>query len=303
MRIAIIGAGAVGLYFGARLQLSGHEVHFLLRRDFAAITSKGLTVFSPQGDFRLERVAGYRETREIGTVDLVLVAVKTFDNAALPELIAPLLGEGTVILTIQNGLGNEEQLAAAFGAHRVLGGTAIIGANREGPGEVRHIALGAIRLGELSGGSSERTRLLAELFAAAGIPCEAVADLKRTRWEKLVWNITFNGLCTLLGRTPGELLAVEATNRLARELMAEVIIAANTQGVSEPIEVATFIEENIRKTLDHTSSYRPSMMIDRAEGRPLELDAMYRLPLQQAARCGIRMVRVEMLHALLAAGE
>ena len=303
MKIAIIGAGAVGLYYGARLQQAGHEVKFLLRRDFDAIATGGLTVTSPAGDLHLPQVAGFRDTAQMGAVDLVLVAVKTFDNARLPALLAPLLHANTALLTLQNGLGNEELLAEAFGAERVLGGIAIIGSNRGEPGVVHHKALGSIHLGEYRGGLSARAELLAEIFRFAQVPCQAVDDLLRSRWEKLVWNIPFNGLCALENCTPGHFLAHPASNALVRNLMAEVIEGANAQGLRAPIPLEKFVEENIERTVKHTSSYRPSMMIDRQEGRQLELDAIYRIPLENAARQGGRMVRVEMLYALLAAGE
>src|ERR1035437_6635016 len=108
MRIAIVGAGALGLYYGALLQRSGEDVHFLLRRDYDAITKQGLRIFSIDGDFTLQHVQGYRAPAEIGAVDLVLVGLKTFANNLYPELIGPLVDDGTQILTLQNGLGNEE---------------------------------------------------------------------------------------------------------------------------------------------------------------------------------------------------
>lgn len=299
MNVAVIGAGAVGLYFGARLQRAGHDVRFLLRRDFDVIATKGLTVTSLSGDFHLAEIKGYRDPGEMGTADLVLVALKTFDNAALPGLVRPLLDQDTALLTIQNGLGNEELLAEAFGAERVLGGVAIVGSNRGEPGFVHHKALGSIRLGEHGGGLSERAQRLAETFTAAEVPCEAVADLRRVRWEKLVWNIPFNGLCALSNHTPDHFLGHPERRALVRHIMAEVISGANAQGLSEPIPMESFIEENIERTIRHTGTYRPSMMIDRQEGRPLELDAIYRIPLEHAARRGVRMTRVAMLHSLL----
>jgi len=303
MRIAVIGAGAVGLYFGARLQIAGHDVRFLLRRDYDAITTAGLTVTTPSGDFHIEKIQGFRDSREMGEVDLVLVALKAFANAHLVEMVRPFMRGDAAVLTIQNGLGNEELLAAAFGAERVLGGVALIGANRGEPGVVHHLAYGAIRLGEFGGGPSPRTEQLAAMFNAAGIRCDAVADLRKIRWEKLVWNIPFNGLCALTGHTPAILLARPAMRRLIAALMAEVIAGGNAQGLSEPIPQNGFIEEMLARTERNTGSYRPSMMIDRLEGRPLELEAIYQIPLQLAAKQGIEMVRVEMLHALLTQGE
>lgn len=302
MKIGVIGAGAVGLYYGSLLQRAGHDVRFLLRRDYNAIARSGLTVTSPRGGFHLEKVLGFRDSNDMGTVDLVLVALKAFANHLLAEMVRPLLSDHTSLLTIQNGLGNEELLAEAFGGNRVLGGVAMIGVTRGEPGVVNHMALGSIRLGEFSGGLSPRSRQLAAMFNAAGVTCEAVADLRKVRWEKLVWNIPFNGLCALTNQTPGRLLANPATRSLVAEIMDEVIAGGNAQGLSEPIS-GEYREEMLASTARHTSDYRPSMMLDRLEGRPLELEAIYRIPLNYAARQGVAMVRVGMLHALLDLGD
>ncbi len=303
MKIGVIGAGAIGLYYGARLQQAGHEVQFLLRRDYGAICRNGLTVHSVAGDFHLDQVQGFQRAEEIGLVDLVLVAIKTFDNHRLAELVRPLLHETTAVLTLQNGLGNEELLAELFGPERVIGGVAIIGANRGEPGVIHHLALGSIRIGEYSGGLSPRIFELAAAFTAAGIPCEAVADVRQVRWEKLIWNIPFNGLCTLLNQTPGQLLARPETRTLVIDIMTEVIDGANAQGLLELIPVDEMIASQLDKTEKHTAKYRPSTMLDRVAGRQLELSSIFQIPLQQTEAKDVTMVRVEMLHALLAAGE
>jgi len=302
MRIAVIGAGALGLYYGALLQRAGNDVRFLLRRDFEAIARRGLSVTSPNGDFHLERVEGFRRAEEIGPVELVLIGLKTFANDRMVELVRPLLAEQTALLTLQNGLGNEELLAEAFGPQRVLGGIAFLCANRGEPGTVHHLGVGMIRLGEFAGGLSERAERTAELFRAAGVSCEAVVDLARARWEKLVWNIPFNGLCALTGLPTGRLLAHPAVRREVAAMMAEVVAAANAQGLSAPIDRERFTARMLELT-DGMGDYRPSMMIDRQEGRPLELEAIYGIPAQRAAAAGVSMPRVNLLHALLAAGE
>jgi len=302
MRIAIIGAGALGLYYGAMLQRSGEDVRFLLRRDFEAIRQKGLQVTSPRGDFKLIEVKGYGDVHRMGTVDLVLVGLKTFANDRLLELVGPLMGDRTAVLTLQNGLGNEELLAGALGAERVLGGIAFLCSNRGEPGTVHHLGEGRIRLGEFAGGLSERIATLAALFEKAGVPCEAVADLRKARWEKLVWNIPFNGLCALTGQDVTALLNHGPTRAEIIAIMHEVIAAANRQGLSSPIEADGFISRMIAAT-EKMPHYRPSMMIDRLEGRPLELEAIYGIPLRRAAEQGGKMERVGMLHALLELGE
>src|SRR5512133_854872 len=298
MRIAVIGSGALGLYYGALLQRAGNDVRFLLRRDYDAISRGGLAVTSPDGDFRLDRVQGFRRTDEMGEVDLVVVGLKTFDNDRLVELCRPLVRGTAAVLTLQNGLGNEELLAGAFGAERVLGGVAFLGANRGEPGVVHHLGKGQIRLGELRGGLTERAKAVAGVFAKAGVRCEPVAELLRARWEKLVWNIPYNGLCALTGLTTDRLMAHAPARREVVALMEEVIAGANAQGFSEPIDRDACVAAMIEQTVG-LGAYRPSMMIDREEGRRLELGSIYAVPLEKAAARGVEMARVRMLWALL----
>ena len=298
MRIAVVGSGALGLYYGALLQRADNDVRFLMRRDLDAVTRGGLTVTSPNGDFRLDRVQGFARPEEMGEVDLVLVGLKTFDNGRLVELCRPLMRGGAAVLTLQNGLGNEELLAEAFGSERVLGGVAFLGANRGEPGTVHHLGKGHIRLGEHRGGLSARATELAALFGAAGVRCEAVPDLARARWEKLVWNIPFNGLCALTGQTTDRFLAHAPSRKEVIALMHEVIAGANAQGLSEPIDRDRCVEEMMEQTVG-LGAYRPSMMIDRQAGRTLELGTIYEVPLERAGARGVEMVRVRMLWALL----
>lgn len=297
MQIAVVGAGALGLFYGALLQRSGEDVHFLLRRDYNAISSQGLKVFSTFGDFSLPKVHAYRAPQEIGTVDLVLVGLKTFANSSYEELIGPLVGEHTQILTLQNGLGNEEALAMLFKEERIIGGVAFLCANRGVSGEVHHMGPSRIVLGELKQCDRSRLDRLTAMFTRAGVECRATDDLRRNRWEKLVWNIPFNGLCALLLQPVTSLLAQPATRSLVREIMVEVISAANAQQLSKPISDA-FVDSMMEFT-DRMGEYRPSMQIDREEGRQLEITAIFKIPLEYGQRQGVRMPRIEMLSTLL----
>ena len=302
MRIAIVGAGALGLYYGALLQRSGEDVHFLLRRDYEAITCNGLSVESVDGDFHLQPVRGYRDSTDIGAVDLVLVGLKTFSNDRLNSLVRPLVDDDTTILTLQNGLGNEDVLAEASPAEQIMGGVAFLCANRGEPGTVKHLGQGAVRIGDYRGGKTARGEEVAACLQNAGISCEYVDDLLKTRWEKLVWNIPFNGLCALTGKTVTELLAHPPSRQLTIDIMREVVSAANAQELSAPIDGEPFIDKMIAasETMD---GYRPSMMIDRLEGRPLELDSIYARPLARAIEKGVRTPSTRMLYTLLDLGE
>jgi len=297
MKIAVVGAGALGLYYGALLQKGGQDVHFLLRRDYGAITTAGLKVFSINGDFNLPQVKGFRAAQEIGPVDLVLIGLKTFANHTYSSCIAPLLGPQTQLLTLQNGLGNEEELASLFGAERIIGGVAFLCSNRGEPGEVHHLGAGRIIIGEYHPHAPQRLAELAAICNQSGIDCHTTPDLKKTRWEKLVWNIPFNGLCALLLQSVDQLLARPVSRSLVRELMLEVIAAANAQQLSSAIPEQ--YADSMLTFTDNMGVYKPSMQIDREEERALELEAIFRKPLSFGNQHGVFMPRIEMLATLL----
>ncbi len=302
MRVAVIGAGALGLYFGGRLQEAGHEVQFLLRRDYDILTRKGLRVFSPKGDFALTSIMAVRDVRQMSPVDLVLVGLKTTANQYYEELLSPLMQKGTMVLTLQNGLGNEEMLSKLFGAENVLGGVAYICANRDMDGNVHHLATGYIEIGESRGGVSPRCQELASYFEQAKVPCSVVADIRKVRWEKLVWNIPFNGLCALTGKATDELVADQEMSVQIKAMMEEIIGGGNAQQLSTPIS-DLFAIQMFEITRNSIGDYRPSMLVDRLNGKPLELDSLFRSPIAAAASKGVRMPRVELMVSLLAFSE
>lgn len=292
--IAVIGAGAVGSYYGARLAQHGYPVHFLLRSDYDAVLRNGMTVQSCAGHFRLspEQAHAYNSPQRMPKADLVLVTLKTTANDQFEPLIRPLLKEDTAILTIQNGLGNEDRLAELFGAHRILGGMAFVCINRTAPGVIHHIDHGVIRLGEFNGGPSERASRIAEMFKSSQVPCEVLDDLKLGRWAKLVWNIPFNGLGAALDLTTDRLIESEEGMRLLIAIMREVIATAEALGVRMPDDM---IDRQIRHTRT-MGAYRSSMQIDRQERRALEIESILGEPLRQARRAGVSTPKLEMLY-------
>src|SRR5258707_15269068 len=156
-RIGIIGSGAVGTYYGAKLAHAGSDVHFLMRGDLSDVRRDGIFVRGEDENFRVSKVYCYNSTKEIGPCDLVIVAVKTTSNSDLVDLVPPLLHEKTMVLTLQNGLGNEEFLAKHFSAERVLGGLCFIAVNRSSRTDIERYAYGHIVLGEFDRPSQPRT--------------------------------------------------------------------------------------------------------------------------------------------------
>jgi 2-dehydropantoate 2-reductase len=296
--IAIVGAGAIGCYYGGRLAQHGHDVHFLFRSGYEAAARNGLVVSSPDGDFSIapNQLHVYRRPQELPRADLVIVTLKTTANDQFQPLIRPLLKDSTLILTLQNGLGNEERLADLFGRDRVLGGLAFVCVNRLPDGSIRHMDHGQIKIGELAGPPCQRTRDLADLFVSSRVNCHVLDDLRFGRWEKLVWNVPFNGLGALLGRTTDQLIGSKTGVELVTRLMREVIQAAAGLGLNLPGDLP-----EIKITQTRTmGAYRTSMQIDREQGRPLEIDSILARPLAAARAAGVATPYLEMLYNLLA---
>lgn len=292
-RIAIVGSGAVGCYYGGRLAQHGHDVHFLLRSDYAAVKANGLHVRSCDGDFDLPQVNCHRSTAEIGPCDVVIVAMKTTANEALPGLLPPLLTPDTLILTLQNGLGSDDFLAECFGSERVLGGLCFVCINRIGPGEIEHFAQGHISLGEHSGPPQPRTHALAELLEGSRISCGIEENLLTARWKKLVWNIPFNGLSIAAGSVDtAAILADPALEQRVRDLMQEIIETAGRLGHSIPLSLIDDMIERTR-TMD---GYKPSSLVDFLAGREVELDTIWGEPLHRARIAGLPMPKLEELY-------
>jgi 2-dehydropantoate 2-reductase len=292
-RIAIIGAGAIGGYYGARLAQHGHDVHFLVRSDYDALKRNGWIIKSYDGDFMLppEQIHVYNDPADMPKADLVIVTTKSTSNDALPALLRPLMHEKTTILTLQNGLGVEEDLAALFGEERIVGGMAFVCINRLEAGVVHHMGYGMIRVGPFRESARAVTRQIVAMMTASKIPCEELASLAYGRWLKLVWNIPFNGWGTVMDADAEKLLVNDEGRKLVADLMAEVIAAAKAAGVDLP---PSTIDEQIDRTYP-MGPYKSSMQIDRQMGRPLEVDAIIERPLKTAREAGLQSPLWELL--------
>jgi 2-dehydropantoate 2-reductase len=314
MKIAVVGCGALGSYYGAMLCRAGSQVHFLLRSDFDVVRKSGVWIQSPAGNFHVQPECA-RAPEEIGHADLVLIGLKTTANHVLPRLLPPLTGPETAVLTLQNGLGNEAAVAAVVGPEKTLGGLCFVCLNRVAPGQIHHTAHGAIVMGEYGRGPQPRTQRICETIAAAGVHCKVAAHLEQAHWEKLVWNIPFNGLgvaaaagydAVLAGKMdPGAklqsclttdlLLSDPRWEQLARELMMETIAAARAKGFDVPDSAAQY---HISRTRD-MGAYKASTLIDFERGQPLELESLFLEPWRQARRVGVPCPRLAALCAVL----
>ncbi|PKO15564.1 2-dehydropantoate 2-reductase [candidate division BRC1 bacterium HGW-BRC1-1] len=311
-KIGIIGTGALGGYYGARLSQAGFNVHFLMRSDYDVVRKRGLQIQSIDGDFVIHPPV-HNSAQSMGVCDLLIIALKTTDNGALPGLLAFTTDDKSVVLTLQNGLGNEDALARILAgrsieetdptaqslptAPRVMGGPAFLCSTRVAPGVIHHTEYGFIRLAEFAGSPTERTHAVAAMFESAGVPCEVLERLDEARWGKLIWNVPFNGLGVAAspGADSAVILADPVLSRAARQLMDEVISAAKADGVELNQSAA---EQSMARTRT-MGAYKSSMQVDYELGRPVEVEAILGEPVRRARRAGIAVPAMELLYGMV----
>ena len=259
--------------------IAGCDVHFLLHGDYEHVRQHGLVCESKDGDFTLPNVKAYREVRDMPKCDVVCVCLKTTQNHLLPQLLPPVVKDDGVVLVMQNGLGIEAQVAEIVGAQPVMGGLCFLCSNKVGPGHIRHLDYGHVGLGEFaSRGISERMRVIAGDLARAGIRVDLNEDLEVVRWQKLVWNIPYNGLSVVLDATTDELMTNPQARRLVEQIMWEVVADATACGAALPDDVVP----TMLSYTDKMIPYRTSMKIDYDERHPIEVEAIFGNPLRAA---------------------
>ncbi|MDB9509625.1 putative 2-dehydropantoate 2-reductase [Kamptonema animale CS-326] len=297
---AILGTGALGGFYGARLQQAGLDVHFLLRSDYEYVKQHGLVVESPEGNFTLPQVHAYKNVDQMPNCDVIVVALKTTQNYLLPELLPHFKNPNSIFLVLQNGLGIEPKVAEIVGNKLVMGGLCFLCSNKVGAGHIRHLDYGTITLGEYSAhyqpsGISDRLREIANDFESAGIPIVISEDLLLARWKKLVWNIPYNGLSVVLDARTDELMVNADTRILVEKLMWEVVAGAKSCDRTIP-------DDFIPKMLDYTDKmkpYRTSMKLDYDRKQRLEVEAIFGNPLQMAEQSGVNLPLIDMLYRQL----
>lgn len=295
MKVAVVGVGAVGGYFGGLLAKGGADVTFIARGErLEALRAKGLTVKSGKGDFSI-RVCATDDPAEVGPVNMVLFCVKSYDTDSAIRRALPMVGRESIVLSLQNGIDNEVKIASLVGKEKVLAGVAYIGASVLEPGVVLHQEGGKIMFGELDSGVSERVTNLKVFFDRCGLPAETSPDMKKILWAKLAWNAPFNAINTLVGGPVKAILENPHTLELARRVTAEVVAVANASGVR--LAFAEVWERNIRFSQGY--NVKTSMLQDLEAGKRLEYEALNGVILSKAAEHGLTTPYNFVLCALL----
>lgn len=289
---AIIGTGALGGLYGSMLANAGHEVHFLLNRDYQHVVDHGLKVDSIWGNVYLHDVHAHQNASDLPPCDVTIVALKTTQNHLLRDLLVPSTDGGGNVLVLQNGLNVEADAAEIVGTDRVLGGCCFLCSNKVGPGHIHHMDFGRIVFGEYASKDiTPRAQKICDELVAAKIDARVSDDLAMVRWRKLMWNIPFNGLSVALNASTKEIIDDPHAEALADAIIREVHAGAAACGVTVPDEAIHITMESTRKMVPYDSSMR----LDFLNKRPMEIQAIFGNPLLAAKAANHEMPRVEML--------
>ena len=281
MRIAVMGAGAVGGYFGARLATNSNEIVFIARGShLTALQKNGLAVESIQKTLPVRKALFTDNPDAVGAVDLVLFCVKSYDTEPAAQLLGPMMGPKTIVLSLQNGVDNADKIRHIWKNHPVLAGVVYIASQLLGPGRIKHSAGGKI----VFGGDEVHTatEAIERLFCSAGIPSEVSSNIRAVQWRKLLWNAPFCAISCLTRATVKEIVESDSLTNLALDCMAEVREAAATQAIALSPEL-------FGETLQFSKGlgdFKPSMLQDLEAGKPLEFEAFNGIVVDLLRRAG-----------------
>ena len=291
-KVAIVGTGAVGGYYGGLISRHGEDMHFLLRSDYEVAKAQGFTLIKKGETFQFP-VQVYNRSEEIGVCDWVIITLKSTANEYLPELLKPLVGKDTKLLTLQNGFGNVEFLHDLYPNNPIFGGLCFVCINRVAPAVFENYLPGYVEMGVGYNSSIEVLQPLVDIWNDVVSRCRIVEPLQEALWRKLCWNIPFNGLAIAAGGITTDLImSNEALVERSWALMREIQAAS-------PHKIP---DDFLQLQFDNTSKmgpYRPSSLIDYKAGKALELEAIWGNPLREGTKRGVPMPELESLYAEL----
>jgi 2-dehydropantoate 2-reductase len=294
--VLVIGAGAVGAFYGSLLAQAGAEVSVVCRSDYEWVKQQGFVIDShPLGRWNFTPAQVLKNAADFkGTPDYILLCTKVIPVLDRVDLIRSAVGRNTAIVFIQNGVEIEQEMLDAFPNNEIVSGLAFICCNRTSPGEILHLAYGRLALGNLQNGVSDKTAQLCELFNRSGIECGATDDIVAGRWQKCVWNAPFNPLSVLSGGLP-TLDILQTQESFVRSIMQEICGIAAASGHPLPDDI---VDINIEHTYA-MPPYKTSMLLDHESGQPMETEAILGNALRAAQRLGVPSPHLESVYALM----
>ena len=299
MRIAVIGAGALGSFYGGKLAQAGYPTQFQSKNSYNVLKRKNLTVKSIWGDFKIKPDM-HENTETMNPADIIIFSTKALPEINVRELILPCLkkkkNEMSIIICLQNGINQEERLKKMFPRSVILGALAFACIHRVSYHEVHHVDYGLLKVAPLKRDHLKQAERVIELFSGSGIECELGEHLRELRWHKLLWNIPFNSLSVLLGgANTSEMVEDHLVRKLLVGIMEEIVKIAGSDGISISKKA---IKDMIHRT-KKMEPYKTSMLLDYEQGRPLEVEAILGEALRIAQKKKIDATKIDMLYKML----
>jgi len=294
--VLVLGAGAIGAFYGAILHRAGARVSAVLRTEYETVRRAGFEIESELGDLSFHPEAVYRDAGDCPeTPDILLVCLKVVDGIDRAALMREAVGPNTTIVLVENGIGIEQEIAEAFPGNRLISGLAYVAVSRVAPGRVLHKAYGQLVFGNFPSGVDEVTEQLAALLEAGGVKATPTDDVVRERWRKCVWNVAFNPASVVAGGADTRtMLDAPGGERFMMSLMLEVIAVASAEGYEFPEGMAETGLEQTRMIPAH----RNSMALDYLHGRPMELEAVLGNVIRAAERTHTPVPHLESVYVL-----
>ena len=296
-KIGLVGVGAVGGFYGLMLDQGGEDIHFHLRSNFKKVKEEGFSLVHHLPEWKEEEIKNvrvYNDTSAIGICDWIIIASKATANDQIIDLIKPMVGNKTSFLTLQNGLGNVENIADAFGEKRdILGGLCFTCINRTGVNRIESLLPGYVQFGQYGGLLSEKGSRLVDAFERIGVKVQRAESLDEALWRKLCWNVPFNGLSIVGGGITTDLILSNVVLRKrAQQLMIEIQAGAQAYGI---LIEDRFLDKQFQLT-EAMGPYKPSSLIDYLAGKPVEVEAIFGEALNRGQRKGVQMKELSKLY-------
>jgi 2-dehydropantoate 2-reductase len=301
MRIAVMGTGSTGGYFGGMLARGGNEVTLIARgAHLDAIRTDGLTIIRDHEEFTVQCQAT-DDPSEVGHVDLALICVKTYQNDAALPLMQPLVGPKTTVLCLQNGVDSYLKAAEILGEQEVLPGAAFIEAAVLGPGKIKQTgSLVRIIMGESDGAESPRCQAIRDAFVASGVHAEILPDIRAGLWEKFLFIAAMAGVTSMARATLAELMPQHHWRKVVLDCLAEIDTVARASGVGLPTDI---VANTVSSIEEHLADLQASMHTDLMAGRPLELDALNGAVVRAGIETGVATPINDVIYAMLKSSQ
>jgi len=298
MKIGVIGVGAVGGYYGAKLAKAGNNVTFITtERNQTYLREHGLIIKSYQGDFEIKKPHVGHDFKFISDADLILFCVKSYHTKEVAAALKPRISEKATIISMQNGVENEDILAEIFGRERVIGAAVYISSSMPDRNVIKHTGFGKVIFGELNGEISDRIRMIEQLFLNASIPAGVSSNIKKDLWKKLILNIASNGFASIIGKPLSQLHEIPEAMQAFISVIKEAQMVASKEGY----EITDDDLDDIIRITDTESfkNFKPSTLQDIEAGKNIEIDAMQGAIIRAAKKHGLEVPVNNLIYALL----